>query len=148
MYIFLEIIIFWIFGINFFTSRENKSTHNFSGADLCIKLINLYILDLWLLVFNYKEIQILVVLNTVSAQQQKVNLVLTDMLKCSRQCRSSSFNVVQGCVAVVYLSCTMLWHGRGRDTSHSQTLPLWVKIAQLHCLENLIVNLEVIKMCS
>lgn len=45
--------------------------------------------------------------------------------------------MVQGCVAVVYLSCTMLWHGLGSDTSHNQTLPLWVKTAPLHGLVNL-----------
>lgn len=140
----------WVFLGGFLESilhqcRKTISTHNFSGADLCSKLIILYILDLGLWDLNYKEIPILVVLNTISDLQLKVNLVMTDMLKCSRQCSSSSFNVVQGCVAVVYLSCTMLWHGLGRDTSHNQTLPLWVKIAQLHCLENLIVNLKVIK---
>lgn len=67
------------------------------------------------------------------------------MLRWSRQCSSGSFNVVQGCVAVVYLSCTMLWHGLGSDTSHNQTLPRWVKTAPLHGLVNLIVILEVIK---
>lgn len=66
----------------------------------------------------------------------------------SGQCSGSSFSVVQGCVAVVYLSRTMLWHGVGNDTSHTQTLPLWVKIAPAyprHDFENLFVILEVIK---
>ena len=74
----------------------------------------------------------------------KVNLVLTEVLRWSRQCSRSSYNVVQGCVAVVYLSSTMLWHGLGSDTSHNPG-PLWVKTAPLHGLVNLIVILEVIK---
>lgn len=65
---------------------------------------------------------LLVVLNAISALQLKVNLVLAEVLRWSRQCSSGSYNVVQGCVAIVYLSCTMLWHGLGSDTSHNQTL--------------------------
>lgn len=55
------------------------------------------------------------------APQLKVNLGLSAVLRWSRQCNRGSHNVVQGCVTVVYLSCTMLLHGLGSDTSHNQT---------------------------
>lgn len=56
--------------------------------------------------------------------QLRVDPVLTEVLKCSRQCSSNSLNAVQGCVAVVYLSCTMRWHAPQWDTSQkSDFLP-------------------------
>lgn len=147
----------------------SNATHNFSGADLSyifhyfmhigsginysspVHIHQLWQIYSWVLPVGFewqhntgKCCFYAVVLNAISDLQLKVNLVLTEVLKCSRQCNSSSFNVVQGCVAVVYLSCTMLWHGLGSDTSHNQSLPLWVKIAPLHGLVNLIV-IEVIK---
>lgn len=63
-----------------------------------------------------------VVWNALSALKLKVNPVLTEVLGWNRQCSHSSHNVVQGCVANVYLSRTMLWHRLGSDTSQKPRL--------------------------
>lgn len=63
----------------------------------------------------------------------RVDPVLTGVLKCSRQCSGNSLSAVQGCGAVVYLSCTMRWHAPLRDTSQEARLSfsLWAKIAPI-----------------
>ena len=67
---------------------------------------------------------------------------MTEVLKCRRQCSHCTLNVVQGCVTVVYLSRTILWHGLGKDPSHNQTLPLCLKIAPLLGSATIIVILK------